>query len=263
MNPEILKKILQYAPEPPVKVWEGISKILDENNPGDLADKLQNFTAIPPAATWQKIEEKLNHGKTGILVKSQRFFTMGRAIAAAAIVIIATASILFWNREGENAFVAGPSTPAAPDTNSSSAQGNSGSGTQKNITIDSENPGADHGNKQASLVRNYRPGRQPASNNKSFAHSSMMAVHSFIPNKAQEKAIAVSTFPTEKYMVYSDDNGNAIRVPKKIFELISCVKEEIVCQEQIQQMQSRFASYVTTNDFTGLMEMLRNLKENN
>ena len=63
-------------------------------------------------------------------------------------------------------------------------------------------------------------------------------------------------------MVYSDDDGNAMRLSKKLVELISCVKEEVVCAEQVQQMQYKIANYITTNDFSGLMEMLRNMKEN-
>jgi hypothetical protein len=93
-----------------------------------------------------------------------------------------------------------------------------------------------------------------------FASSSTL--HSFIPEQAKEKAIIASSYPIDKYMVYSDDQGNAMRLSKKLFELISCVKEEVVCAEQVQQMQYKIANYITTNDFSGLMEMLRNMKEN-
>ena len=263
MNPELVKKILQYAPEPPAKVWEGISKMLDENLPGDLADKLQQFQAAPPEGTWNKIEEKLGFVNQAP-VRKVKFFTFARIASAAAVILIATASIIYWNRgelpETITVNNAGNlSTENKPENSQSSPSDQPGNVEPENKEGDlvAVNPPVIREEKHIAI---HRP--RPAKQSHVHFAATTTEVHSFIPNQAEEKAIAVSSYPIDKYMVYSDDNGNAMRLSKKLFDLISCVKEEVVCAEHVQQMQYKVANYITTNDFYGLMEMLRNMKEN-
>jgi hypothetical protein len=63
-------------------------------------------------------------------------------------------------------------------------------------------------------------------------------------------------------MVYSDGDGTAMKLPKKLFDFITCVREDILCKQEMQQLQQRFASTVLTTDFTGVLEVLKTLKEN-
>jgi hypothetical protein len=53
-----------------------------------------------------------------------------------------------------------------------------------------------------------------------------------------------------------------MKLPKKLFDFITCVKEDITCKQEMQQLQQRFASSVLTTDFTGVIEILKTLKEN-
>ena len=62
--------------------------------------------------------------------------------------------------------------------------------------------------------------------------------------------------------MYSDGDGNAMRLPKKLFDFISCVKEDVSCKQEMQQWQQQFAAAVLTTDFTGVLEILKTLKEN-
>ena len=261
MNPEIVKKILQYAPEPPAKVWDGISKILDENLPGDLADRLQNFETLPPAGTWNKIEDKL--ASSPAQNSKTKFFTFSRMASAAAVILIATASIIYWYRD--------PETPGAVSSDPSVTihTQNQPAPVIPNSTRDTEEVNKDEdllaivdqpAKKEDKNMAVSRP--RPAKQNHVHYAANSYVAHSFIPAQAEQKAVAVSSYPLDKYMVYSDDDGNAMRLSKKLVELISCVKEEVVCAEQVQQMQYKIANYLTTNDFSGLMEMLRNMKEN-
>ena len=263
MNSETLKKILQYAPDPPQRVWEGILNSLDGNIREGLAEKMQNYQTAPPEHTWKKIEQKL--GASVIAIKSnKKFFNFRRTAAAAAIIIIAAASILFWNLdEIESSEIATKTvvpeqqktTPSNPPAASVEVEKRHLNDTRVSVALASAEQKTARSRKESipnrSRLDDYVKKDQPA-----------ITSFSFIPNRAQEKAIAVSALPVEKYMVYSDDNGNAMRLPKKLFDLINCVKEELICQQKIQQMQYKLASYITTNDFSGLMEMLRNLKEN-
>ena len=79
---------------------------------------------------------------------------------------------------------------------------------------------------------------------------------------AYEKQTVATNIPLEKYMVYSDGDGNAMKLPKKLFDFITCVREEVVCQQQMQQLQQRFALTAMTTDFTGVLDIVKNLKEN-
>lgn len=263
MNPEILKKLLQYEPEPPAGVWKGISKALDENISGGLSGKLQNYEAVPPAGTWEKIAENLTAKTPGKIIKRSKFFTVARVAAAASVIIIMAASIIFWNRD-EDGMIA-VDNPVKPVQQQQQPQQNSQASAPVNIQKETDRqnfqqpvPSTSEQRKEpTSYARN-----NPAKPQRSYTRDDHAESRSFIPEEAKEKAIAVSSYPVEKYMVYSDEDGNAMRVPKKLFEIMSCVKEEILCQQQVQQLQSKFASYVTSNDFTGLMEMLRNMKEN-
>ncbi|MGZ5286763.1 MAG: hypothetical protein ACXWB9_06245, partial [Flavisolibacter sp.] len=66
----------------------------------------------------------------------------------------------------------------------------------------------------------------------------------------------------EKYMTYTDDEGYVSRLPKKLYDIFECATRELICRQKISDLQSRVASSAVSSDFTGVLEMLRNLQEN-
>jgi hypothetical protein len=84
---------------------------------------------------------------------------------------------------------------------------------------------------------------------------------SFMPVNAERVQTVDEDIPLEKYMVYSDGEGTAIKLPKKLFDFFSCVKEEAECKMQMRQLQQQFASTSTT-DFGGVMELVKKLADN-
>jgi hypothetical protein len=63
-------------------------------------------------------------------------------------------------------------------------------------------------------------------------------------------------------MIYSDGDGNAVRLPKKIFSAFACPTEDIKCKQRLQQLREKFAESAMTADFTGLLQILKSLQEN-
>ena len=63
-------------------------------------------------------------------------------------------------------------------------------------------------------------------------------------------------------MIYSDDDGNAIRLPKKIFSAFACPTEDLICKRRLQQLREKFAASAMTTDFNGVLQILKSLQEN-
>jgi hypothetical protein len=91
---------------------------------------------------------------------------------------------------------------------------------------------------------------------------SLVITNRFVPKVAQTKQTVDKDASAEKYMIYSDGDGNVLKLSKKLFDFFSCAKEEVVCREQMQQLQQQFASTSLSTDFTSVLEMLQKLKEN-
>jgi hypothetical protein len=274
MNEQFQQKLLNYAPEPPAGTWNSISNALNETlSSSSFPALLHDFEARPPEDTWNKIETQLSipAGKIIPLTEKRKTSPLKRYIAAAVIFLIAASSIIFWNMDDivpasttqHSPVEPAPLSPGIvpePSTNTTSAPATIAlqpAVQNKPLTV----PAA---NRQATASLKENAGRtanniaiRPRANT-----SSLLNLSSFFPNKIQPKKTAVSSLPEEKYMVYSDDEGHAMRVSKKLINFFVCVKEEIICQQEKRQLEQRMASYTTTNDFAGIIELLRILKEN-
>jgi hypothetical protein len=83
-----------------------------------------------------------------------------------------------------------------------------------------------------------------------------------LPKTVERNDGLSSSAVAEKYMIYSDGDGNAIRLPKKIFNAIACPTDNIDCKQHLKRLQEKFASSAFTTDFSGLIEILKKLQEN-
>ena len=260
MSTSLQNKLLQYAPEPPEKVWDAITNALDGNAAPGFAEKLYVFEQVPSPHVWNRLSNQLDFLRPVRAVPFfQRYKKLATYSAAAAILIFIAIGIALFPSKTKPAIVANtpaniqskkiipdpnaPSEPYATESSSSLAAANQHRNTgQKNIPGEKKN-----------LLSRLRP---------STYLGSVMIAKTFIPRKAETRQTVNSDAPIEKYMVYSDGDGNAMRLPKKLFDFISCVKEDIRCKQEMQQLQEQFASAVLTTDFTGVLEILKTLKEN-
>jgi hypothetical protein len=63
-------------------------------------------------------------------------------------------------------------------------------------------------------------------------------------------------------MIYSDGDGNVVRLPKKLFNAFACPTGDISCKQRLQQLREKFAESAVTADFNGLLQILKSLQEN-
>jgi hypothetical protein len=89
---------------------------------------------------------------------------------------------------------------------------------------------------------------------RSFAFSNQS-----LPQKANKEEL-LNYSELDSYMVYSDGDGNAMKLPKKLFSLVHCQDGDYTCKERIKQLQQKMASGATTTDFAGIIEILRQLQ---
>lgn len=258
MSSSFKDKLLQYAPEPPLKVWDEIAKSLDAATPA-LSEKLYQFEVTPPASIWDNINNKLNDNQPATIVPFfQKYKTVLRYSAAAAILTFIVVTAVFFNQKKETGNMA--NIPAKQQSKKNNANtGASISDLERGNTLlaeakdDKNNALKNSFAEKQNLLHHLPPQTQLGS---------VEFEKNFIPVTAEGKKTVDAVTAVEKYMVYSDDDGNAMKLPKKLFDFISCAKENILCKEEMQQLQEKFAAADFSNDFTGVLEMLKNLKEN-
>lgn len=260
MDSQIQNKLLQYAPKPPEKIWEAIAGSLDETFSPSLSEKLYQFEQTPPAEVWDNIHTQLTTPETAPVKRLPNKHQIAlRYIAAAAILLfIAIGILLLVGRR------TGSSDLSKIEYTNQNQRLNSGS-----ATADAKKPSENNGLSLTSIYASKNGYHRNSSAEERLQNKMQPKMHlgsvvvskSFIPRIAEAKQTVANNGSAEKYMVYSDGNGHVIKMSKKLFDFIACVKEDIMCQQQMESLQQKFASTVNT-DFTGVLEMLKNLKEN-
>jgi len=260
MSTELQKKLSEYAPEPPAGSWEAIAKALDEAPATGFAQLLHQFEATPPADSWQKINALLDGTSQAkvVPISNSRRRIWQYATAAAILVFAITGFLLLGSRSTTPAINdtrAAATQPADTDAKQIPPQNNTASAIQR-----VENAGD---GQVAALTAYHRESRNITNRIRpDLQLGNVLLAANFIPKKAERKETVLKEANLDKYMVYSDNEGNAMKLPKKLFDFITCVKEDLLCKEQMQQLQEKLASTSMNTDFTGVLEILSNLKEN-
>jgi hypothetical protein len=259
MSSKLQNKLLNYQPEPPAGAWDAIAAALDNAPATPYSEKLFHFEQTPPPAAWSKIEAALETEAPAKVVR----MGMGRWIAAAAAVLILAfaATTLVMNRQSgsPSGTASGPTvqrptlTPAATDT----------------TTLDTEITPQDEAITQApdetETVIPPSPGRSTATARpKRRPMIAAAALGPVLPRweKAERKQQLQFNVPTDRYMVYSDGKNTPVKLSKKMFDVFSCAQEDLRCRERIQSLQQKMANAAMASDFTGMLDLLNHLREN-
>jgi len=80
----------------------------------------------------------------------------------------------------------------------------------------------------------------------------------FIPQKAVEKALFDPSL--DDFMVYSDADGNVMKLPKKLFILVCCKDGDGSCNVRLQRLRQTLSANIAPVDFVGMIDMLRQLQ---
>jgi hypothetical protein len=257
MSNQLQTKLLEYAPEPPAKVWNAIEAALDEGSP-TLAHKLYEFEVSPPSQVWDKIDSELDKtSQPAELIPFYQLHKKAIGYAAAALLFLLTiTSGYLMNRKTQSAsFVTSPipSQPKQDNANTFNQTDPSHNTTLYTQVNGSPNDQRNYSEEKKTILKRLRP---------QLKLGSLVITNRFVPKVAQTKQTVDKDASAEKYMIYSDGDGNVLKLSKKLFDFFSCAKEEVVCREQMQQLQQQFASTSLSTDFTSVLEMLQKLKEN-
>lgn len=260
MSTQLQNKLLHYAPEPPEKVWEAIVNSLEESA-SPLSEKLYHFEATPSTEVWDKINSQLDAVRFAKVVPFlHRYKKVVRYSTAVAVVtFLAITTTLLIGKQTQSETTSQQAQVQQPTSNSKTSaaptqkDGSNGEVFLANIGETKINTQPSTASEKRNVLHRLRP---------PFQLASVEVGENFVPEAAEIKQTVNTDLPVEKYMVYSDADGNAMKLPKKLFDFISCVQEDVNCKQQLQQLQQKFASTALTTDFTGVLELLKNLKEN-
>lgn len=252
MNKGFQDKLQQYAPPAPEGTWDAIEASLNEG--ASFASRLQSFETPPPPATWNKIISQLP-ARARVKPLWKKLLPYGMAAGLLAFVVL-IGNLLNSSSTSDTAV----GVPDNPSNNSELLKETSPSYTVSGP----QQKTAEQGDYSSSPNRNttsYKPSGTRYEDMPGMAYASFTELPDFIPDHAETKP-SITTEYADKYMVHTDENGNAVRVPKKIFDLVDCVKADQVCKDRIELLQQKLALSSVTTEFTGLLDLVKNLKEN-
>ncbi len=270
MSSDYANKLKAFEARPPEGAWNRIANALEGSSVAPAADRLFFYEATPPAGIWQKIEASLPQEPAKVVSIFHRYRRPLRyASATAALVVIGLLASLLLSKRTESESLAkgnpveqaGKSAPAPQlEPNRTTTVTASAINVQR---IPEEETG-----KMA-----YRSAATGSGDRLSYLNttdvtrglrravrSSMLFRRLFsVPD---EPRALPPTDGADRYMVFSDGNGNIARLPKKMYDAVRCKEDDLACQQRIRLLQQKLSSSAFTTDFTGVMQILGNLQEN-
>jgi hypothetical protein len=246
MSNELQHKMYNYEVQPPVESWNRIVAALGEEV--TLAERLKKFEAVPPATVWNKIETELGTETKVISFRRKNFIRYAAAAILFALIVLSGTFLLKNNGNNDTA-------PQSNPTNINTTLTDSDGSSTQSSTVTNERDLA-HNTADRQIAYNHKPKRLSVSK---FV-SRLQQINA--PEKIEPERKISFDNTVDRYMIYSDGDGNAMRLPKKLYDAISCVQFDISCKDRMQGLQQKIANASVTSDFTAVLEMLNNLREN-
>jgi hypothetical protein len=258
MSNDIQKKLSQFEAQPPQKVWDKIAIALDQNEFGMLGERLSQFESMPTSIIWNKINEDLDKKTQAKIIPfyKKHATTLRYGSAIAIFVVIATVVSLFISKK---------TISEVPSQNIANSKQPVIKKDQQKISEDD----LQDENEKITLQALNKPEKQfhTQRRDNTFTTSSsalgfILSIDKLIPKFAKRTTAIAFNSPVDKYMVYSNENGSAVKLPKKLFDAIACPAQDVICQKKFKQMQEKFAASALTTGFTGVLDILNKLGEN-
>jgi hypothetical protein len=250
--------MLEYAAEPGKKVWDAIEAQL--NDQSAYVKKLHDFEAAPPANLWEKVNAQLPSEKLQPVIHMKWV----RYAAAAVLFIAFSYGYYFLNQNAptQGAVATGSVLPVLPKQNEKETESRPVAEETKEPQVVQNTITSSPSDNQLNVKD--LPKRVAAYSLRKIASDEdhIEVSNSFIPAYAERKSKIAFDASVDKYMVYSDGNGNAMRVPRQLFDYIACITDEINCKRRKAVLRAKLAATTLSADFTGVLDMLSGLKEN-
>lgn len=242
MDSNLQNKLQQFSPTPPEGVWNKIAAALDEE--GTYAERLFQYEEVPPLSAWTAIEKNLEEPATVKVVPfTKRFSTPLRYAAVACFIAVILITITLTVKRTEAGAIQANSNTTVP--------------TEKPVATSTPAPVTGEDTKQ---VKNRRSEQATASSNTKAIKPARTTTASAIAER-KTTLPAKAAYPASKtYVTFSDGDGKLRKVSKKMAGFIQCSNDDAACKQRLQRLRQKMAASVITTDFTGVLEMLRQLQ---
>ena len=257
MNSNLQNKLSRFEATPPGGVWDKIAEALDAEQA--FSKRLYDYQETPETNVWKKIESSLEAPVPAKVVPfTTRYRRPIRYISVASIiaVILVSATLLMKKTDTDTVPTADekvitPANDVAVDNPATTPAINSNIQTE---TASNQNKTQaafyQAGSKQKRVLNFIKP--------QNILRVIVLRGR-FAPGRVNKEEM-FSFSSLNDYMVYSDGDGNAMKLPKKLFSLVNCPDGDGSCKERIHQLQQKLSSTAMTTDFTGILDMLRQLQ---
>jgi hypothetical protein len=254
MDNPIQNKLLQYEIQPPEGAWSKIAESLDESISTTLSQKLYQYEEPPLNDVWHKIAvqiEDTGNEKAKVVpffVRYRRPLKYSGAVAIFIFFAVITSLLVSKKTESE--------IPAQGITNDLKTKKDTSlvNGNLKNNTAIQP---TEKNNAERSIATSKPGVIRTGDTQPSISYDEYL-----FPREAQRNEIFNGSVSSDKYMIYSDGDGNAIRLPKKIYSAFACQTNDFICKQRLQKLRQKFAASAVTTDFTGILQILKSLQEN-
>jgi hypothetical protein len=265
MEQNFQDRLNNFQLPPPEEVWNKIDQVLEAQEEKRLARKLFYFEVMPPGQVWQKLNFKIGKDKESPAGKRPiRRYIVYTSIAASIILSIVSINLLTGNSNSgtEESLI---TTPKLKPSNSQLPSKNSEYGV-----TDSVNRLTGVINSPGHLIAAIHV---PAKRNWFSAHKltlkniedrligSTSSLETFVPETASRNKEISYEDGMDRYMIYASDDGNAVRLPKKMYDNFACPTNDPLCREKIKTLQQRMVQGSFASDFTGVLDLLSNMDD--
>lgn len=260
MSNQIQHKLSDYEVPPPAKAWDEIEAALDNGVNTSVAERLFNFEQKPPQTTWKNISKRLgtfSKQKGKVIPFFERYRKpLKYSTAIAAIVVIAILTSLLISKQTVSEGIVNTYMPSTENKTADTTPSKQIDQPQQQISI-------------ARLNTQKRPRHIRLSSMKSSmwlgpetSLKSTASLEKVVPQYAERTYAIDYSSSDDKYMIYSDGDGSAVRLPKKLFDAFACNTEKVTCKQKLKKLQEQVAASAMKTDFTGILDMLNKLQEN-
>jgi hypothetical protein len=253
MNSNFQDRLKNFEVDPPPGLWNKIGSMLENRPELMIAEKLVQFEMDPPAGSWKKISTKLYPTPITSRKPVKKFLLYG-SIAACLIVAIISVKLLTGEQTTTNEIA-----PASVNSEKQSVIPHPKENVviKNNIVITPENKLAAAVkkivNRGYSFVRYY-----PAAINENLI-STASSIDKFMPDYASRNQRIPYTDDGDKYMIFASEDGNAVKLPKKVYDSFACPTDDTPCRDKLRLLQQKAASGSLNSDFAGMLDILTNI----
>ena len=260
MSNQIQNKLSQFEVQPPEGVWNRVANALDDIVLAHTGEMLANIEVEPNKDVWNTIQRQLDGARPAKVIpfhkKYARPLKYGSAVAIFAIIALVTNLLISKRTVSE--------TPAESMAKKVEAMpGNQPPHNDSNAAVDDQRDLAVVNTINYTVNHKNRPqfNRKPAT-----LQPTLLGITSptdnLVPKIAKRSTIIAFNQNDDKYMAYSMEDGQAVKLPKKMFDALTCPTKDVSCLQKIKQIQEKIAASALIADFTGVLDILNNLGEN-